>query len=569
MAAGAERDERIARRLSELAPFVMFVVAADGTITWASAPVERLFGLSRDAIVGTDIFDHVDVPWNADAIDSVAYAMSADGLQRPMLFRLVRRDGTTMIAEVTANAQFADPDIAGLAVYARPWDERWGFEKLLDAMADDTPLPDVLDLVLAVTGTENLDAQGVFVYADPETGERRVRSHPGLGPTQRRADPAPGAPWTTAFQDHLPCSVPVSDLPEPLASEAAQRGHRWCWAWPVPALEGPDIPGCLVLWRTLDEPPDHTCRMTLGRLVRFIALVFRREAMTIELRHAALHDPLTGLGNRSAFFAQLDTATDRSEAAPVTTPTPPSTTASTTGRTVAVVSIDLDGFKPVNDRLGHAAGDDVLVAVADRLRAEVRDGDLVARLGGDEFCILCRDLDDVDAAARLAERIVVALRAPVATRSGEVHIGASVGVSLCRPGDVTGEGLLEAADRAMYEAKVDGPGTWRIGEPDGDVLTRPPRACETVGSGVDASAMSSGPGGPWREGRHEVEDDPAVRGGIGDGGRHGGDDRGAGPGCGPDRRERHDRSGPVDPDRRRNHRSARCLAVPGRSAGVP
>lgn len=452
MAEGAERDALIARRLSELAPFVMFVVAPDGTINWASEPVGRLFGLTRDEITGTNIFDYVDVPWNADAIDSVAYAMGADGLQRPMLFRLWRGDGTAMIAEITANAQLGDPDIAGLAVYARPWDERWGFEQLLDAMADNTPLPDVVDLVLAVTATENLDAQGVFIYRDPESGERRVRSHADLGPAQRQAAPAPGAPWTSSTQDDLPCSVPVSELPEPLASEAAERGHRWCWAWPVLALDGSGTSGCLVLWRKLDEPPDHTCRMTLRRLVRFIALVFRREAMSVALRRAALCDPLTGLGNRSAFFDGLADATTHDPHA------------SGPDRLIVVVSIDLDGFKPVNDRLGHAAGDDVLVAVADRLRAQVRDDDLVARLGGDEFCILCRNLVDVDAATHLAERIVVALEEPVTTRFGRVHIGASIGVSLCHQGGITGEGLLEAADRAMYEAKADGSGNWRIGD---------------------------------------------------------------------------------------------------------
>jgi diguanylate cyclase (GGDEF)-like protein/PAS domain S-box-containing protein len=448
----AERDALIARRLSELAPFVMFVVAPDGTITWASEPVERLFGLTRDQITGTNIFDHVDIPWNADAIDSVAYAMGAQGLQRPMLFRLWRGDGTAVIAEVTANAQRDDPDIAGLAVYARPWDERWGFEQLLDAMADGTPLPDVLDLVLAVTATENLDAQGVFIYDDPASGERRVRGHADLGPAQRAAAPAPGAPWTTALQDGLPCSVPVADLPEPLVAEAVELGHRWCWAWPVFALDGSGTSGCLVLWRKLDEPPDHTCRMTLRRLVRFIALVFRREAMTTALRRAALRDPLTGLGNRSAFFDELADATAHD----------PHATGSE--RLIVVVSIDLDGFKPVNDRLGHAAGDDVLIAVADRLRAQVRDDDLVARLGGDEFCILCRNLGDVDAATHLAERIVAALEEPVSTRSGTVHIGASVGVSLCHQGRITAEGLLEAADRAMYEAKANGTGNWRIGD---------------------------------------------------------------------------------------------------------
>ena len=464
----SEQDARLALRLAELAPFVMFVTAPDGTITSVTGPVERLFGQGRDQVVGTNVFDHVDVSWNADAIDSVAYAMEAKGLQRPMLFRLLRSDGSGMIAEITANAQLDDPDIAGLAVYARPWDERWGFDRLLDAMAENTPLGEIIDLVLAVMGTENLDAEGVLVYRDPSTGERRVQGHANLGELQRLAADVPGTPWATALRDEAPCAVPVAELPEPLAAEAAAHGHRWCWAWPIPALDrseadgsaptGSDMIGALVLWRRMDEPPDHTCRMTLGRLVRFIALVFRRETLTRALRHAALHDPLTGLSNRAAFFAELDAAIRASDS-------PAPDVGQDAPRPVVVVSIDLDGFKPVNDRLGHAAGDDVLVAVAERLRSHVRDPDLVARLGGDEFCILCRGLDDTATATRFAERIVAALSEPVITRAGVVRVGASVGLAVSEAGDVSGGMLLEAADHAMYRAKADGSGNWRLGSP--------------------------------------------------------------------------------------------------------
>ncbi len=451
---GTDRDRRVATRLSELAPLVMLTVTRTGTITWISSSVERVFRLTRDEILGTNIFDHVDVPWNAEAIDSVAYAMETSGLQRPMLFRLIRGDGTGMITEISANAQFDDPDIDGLAVYARRWDERWSFDQVLDAMAENAPLPDVLDLVLEVMGTENLDAQGVIIYHDPLTDERRTRSHRGLGPAQRQAADTPGTPWSTAWHEQVPCSVPVEALPEPFAAEAAERGHRWCWAWPVVARDGSGTVGALVLWRQLDEPPDHTCRMTLRRLVRFIGLLFRREAMTSALRHAALHDPLTELGNRAAFFAHLDRAIDYSPGR------------AAVGHRVGVISIDLDGFKPVNDRLGHAAGDDVLRTVAERLRTHVRTEDVVARLGGDEFCIVCGEVSTPEEVTRLADRIVAVIGEPITTRAGTVRISASVGVALCVPGTCTTDALLDAADRAMYRAKAEGPGVWRLGKPD-------------------------------------------------------------------------------------------------------
>ncbi len=445
------RDQRIALRLSELAPSVMFVVSTDGMITWVSESVRTFFRMEREAFIGTNIFDYVDMDWNADAIDSVVYAMGAAGLQRPMLFRLVHPDGTKIVAEVTANAQLDDPDIAGLAVYARPWDERWYFDRILDAMAEDAALTDVLHLVVGLAETENLAAQSVLIYTDPQTGERATRGHLDLGIAQRLAAPREGTPWVLAMRDNEPCSVRVDELPEPLAAEAHARGQRWCWAWPIPALDGSGAIGVLVLWRTLDEPPDHTCRMLLRRLVQFVALLFRRESLRLALLHAALHDPLTELGNRAKFFTELGRAIDHTPAV------------SAVGLKVGVISIDLDGFKPVNDRLGHAAGDDVLCVVADRLRAQVRTGDVVARLGGDEFCVLCKEVSSPDDVANLAQRIVTAMGEPITTRAGVVTISASVGVATCTPGSTDGDALLEAADQAMYQAKGDGSNRWHEG----------------------------------------------------------------------------------------------------------
>jgi diguanylate cyclase (GGDEF)-like protein/PAS domain S-box-containing protein len=161
----------------------------------------------------------------------------------------------------------------------------------------------------------------------------------------------------------------------------------------------------------------------------------RSEAM---LSHAAAHDALTDLPNRSLLLARLDAALHQ-------------------GEQVAVLFLDLDRFKVVNDGLGHAAGDLLLVQVAIRLRDVMRPDDMVARLGGDEFVALCRNADS-QVAETVAQRVLEALNQPVATaRAGELVIGGSIGIALAGPGD-TAESVLRDADTAMYAAKAAGGG---------------------------------------------------------------------------------------------------------------
>jgi diguanylate cyclase (GGDEF)-like protein len=149
----------------------------------------------------------------------------------------------------------------------------------------------------------------------------------------------------------------------------------------------------------------------------------------------ALRDPLTGLANRTL----LASATDR---------------ALQQGSPTAMLLIDLDHFKDVNDTLGHAVGDELLLAVADRLREEVGEHDLVARLGGDEFVVLARGCDGAEAAVALASRIGEAIRQPYRVHGVVLTVGCSVGIGLA-PDHVTSVvGLLRCADVALYSAKA-------------------------------------------------------------------------------------------------------------------
>ena len=158
------------------------------------------------------------------------------------------------------------------------------------------------------------------------------------------------------------------------------------------------------------------------------------------LTRQANHDSLTGLANRAAYHARLKDALGRPERR---------------GGTQAVLFVDLDDFKDVNDTLGHAAGDQLLCVVATRLNDAVRPGDLVARLGGDEFALLLDGVPDHDVALAVAERVVAALAAPVELAGTWVHVGASVGLAM-RQSDSDPQSLMRETDVAMYTAKGRG-----------------------------------------------------------------------------------------------------------------
>jgi diguanylate cyclase (GGDEF)-like protein len=181
-----------------------------------------------------------------------------------------------------------------------------------------------------------------------------------------------------------------------------------------------------------------------------------------QITHMARHDGLTGLPNRILFHQEMHQALTRVHR----------------NEPFAVLCLDLDRFKSVNDTLGHPAGDALLVEVANRLVTCIREGDMVARLGGDEFALLQRGTQDPLDAIGLAERIISLLSVPCQIAGHTVLIGTSVGIAFA-PGDEIDPGkLLAAADMALYRAKTDGGGTFRLFEPEMDARMRARRLLE-------------------------------------------------------------------------------------------
>ena len=239
-------------------------------------------------------------------------------------------------------------------------------------------------------------------------------------------------------------------------------------------------PGSLPKWRTalLPYAPLPVAigfaiqeRLTLGRINLFtltmalalFGLVLLRQGLSVrenvmllrrlatnetELNHRAEHDPLTDLSNRTSFIRFVDEH--------LTQPT--------SDRLCAVMFVDLDDFKHINDSLGHAMGDQAIVAVGQRLKSCMRDHDLVARLGGDEFAVFLTDLPNVGQLVTIAERLIETLNEPFQSSDMRASVCGTIGIAIAEPGDDAGE-LLRRADIAMYAAKARGKGLFGIFEP--------------------------------------------------------------------------------------------------------
>ena len=243
-------------------------------------------------------------------------------------------------------------------------------------------------------------------------------------------------------------------LAEPVSAGRTVHLHRWRVVLLGAALVTVTIAAALPTWQygRADRAVllGAAAIVSVTILARFHQVVREREAAEAQLVHQANHDQLTGLANRALLLDRLgsEVPSDR----------PPS-------HHLVVLYVDLDGFKGVNDRFGHAAGDHVLRTVGARLRTMTRRGDTVARLGGDEFVVLCVGVPP-EAAEALGRKLRDVVTAPIVLASGDlVAVGASVGVFAVGAGDddratvpVDVEHLLRSADAAMYEAKHDGGG---------------------------------------------------------------------------------------------------------------
>jgi diguanylate cyclase (GGDEF)-like protein len=317
-------------------------------------------------------------------------------------------------------------------------------------LVTDFPIQGILDhLVLRIVDVLPITGAGVTLIS-PDTDPRYVAAsdESALRFEELQTELGEG-PCLVAYRTGE--AVAIADLRgEPrfpnFTQRALEAGLGAVFTFPL--RHGDMQLGALDLYRDSPGPLDAATMGAAQTLADVAAAYLLNAQARADLRESsdrslemALHDPLTGLPNRTLLIERLDHAVRRGRRS---------------GKRAAVLFADLDRFKLVNDLYGHAVGDELLMAVAERLMIALRPGDTLARLSGDEFVILCEDLDesaDVDA---IAARVVDAVAAPFDLSGISVTVTASVGIAFSGRGDQLSEQLLQDADTAMYQAKRKG-----------------------------------------------------------------------------------------------------------------
>jgi diguanylate cyclase (GGDEF)-like protein len=318
---------------------------------------------------------------------------------------------------------------------------------LARTMITESPMQGIADrLVKCIVEVLPVTSAGVTLIV-PETGSRYLAASDasGMRYTQLQTDIQDGPSHVAHATGD---AVSVEDLRDDVrfprfAGEALLGGLAAVFAFPL--RHDTDRLGVMDLYRDTAGPLDAhdvAIAQTLADVTAAYLVMARARddarAAAESFRQIALHDMLTGLPNRQLLEDRIENAAQRAQRSETS---------------AAILFVDLDQFKQVNDAFGHEVGDELLVAIAGRLSTLVRPSDTLARLCGDEFVFLCEDLDSPDDVDLITSRIADALAAPFESAGYEIMITASVGVAYAGPGKQISKHLVGEADKAMYEAK--------------------------------------------------------------------------------------------------------------------
>ncbi len=367
---------------------------------------------------------------------------------------LVRHDGRTFWLSISKIAlRNSAGQIVGLVSISRDISERKrqedlrrGHARLLEMIARGQPLDIVLDAVVQMVEAQLHDVRGAVMLLDEDRKRFSGGAAPGLAPSyvelieEIEIGPSRGSCGTAAW---LGTAVTVADVQsdplwEPYRELGSLFGFRSCWSTPIIAAEA-RVLGTFALYSPTKREPTKPELELMAIATDLAGIAIERAESERRIRHLAHHDPLTGLPNRTLFWSQFNRSLHE---------------ARRENRKVTVAYIDLDNFKSINDTHGHAAGDEVLRTLSDRMARCIRASDLIVRLGGDEFAIVFSNPDgDRGGVLRRLDRLRSLIAEPVWIGGASIGATCSMGVAFYPEDGELAEDLLASADRAMYEAK--------------------------------------------------------------------------------------------------------------------
>jgi len=411
------------------------VVDRDGRFVFTSAAVERIFGYAPAEMIGRRMIELV----HPDDRERTLQAAEEINHGRPKPYfrnRYVRKDGS--VVDIMWSARWSEADQLRIAV-ARDVSELSRAEAVQAALYAISEAAhaagDLLSLFRRIHAIiAGLLPPGGFLVAlcNDDTSLPDVPYSAGLR-----------SPSTVLAAERRAAETIAAAQPLPAMAEPVDgRIEAPCDWLGVPLRAQTGVIGALVV-------QSHSGNACYARhdheLLQFvsvqIATAIERKRSELRLQHLALHDPLTDLPNRALFRDRLRLALNRARRQQVG---------------MGLLYIDLDGFKQVNDRHGHAVGDQLLCAAVQRLQQCVRESDTVGRVGGDEFMVVLDGLGEAGHAALVAEKIRDALEQPFMLAGQRLHVSASIGIAIHPEHGQDGEALVRHADESMYRAKADG-----------------------------------------------------------------------------------------------------------------
>jgi diguanylate cyclase (GGDEF)-like protein/PAS domain S-box-containing protein len=403
------RSTRMAGVLDATSP-IFALIGADATVMHVSPLTQELLSFEAGTRIGVDAFELIEPGDRAHAMEVFARVAAVPGSRYRARVRALDGNGRWRDLDLSVVNLLDDPRVGAIAVTGSDVTDTRLHQI---ARRLESRLLDRLPVAVGLT-----DDSDIVVYWNQQA--ERLYGHPRSEVIGRSAG-------------ELGLQSPDAARHAEIMGAIAQHG-----SWEGDAVgrraDGTTLPLHVLVERIQDPEID------------FSGVVFasfdntERDRLESELEFQAFHDPLTALPNRRLFVENLDAALVAHAGA---------------GRSAAVTFIDIDDFKALNDRVGHAAGDTALQIIAGRLQAALRPGDLVARIGGDEFVIGFADLGGPDEALAVAERALEAVRAPFQIGHHILQVSATVGVAMSQPG-LPADGLLRNADAAMYAAKGEG-----------------------------------------------------------------------------------------------------------------
>jgi diguanylate cyclase (GGDEF)-like protein/PAS domain S-box-containing protein len=426
----AEAEQRaILENVSEL----IVVITEDGHIKGTPTGTQVL-GYPHEFGPGENILHYVHPADRERVLGVLLEKLEQPGFTEPVEVRLRHVDGGWRHCEAIGNNLLHDPFVQGAIITIRDITDRKQSEMLLERqnrvlemVATSEPFEVILEtLVRTIEDQADNARAAVIIFGEPGEEPRAVVA------------PSLSDEWTVSAQ-----SVDVFSKPGWINVSNEQRfvdDPTFGWSHPIADQSSDRLLGAVVLFPTERRFPLAPERRAVELASSLGSIALERLDAEAELAFRATHDPLTGLPTRGTFLEHLDGALSSRR---------------TSDRIVAVLFLDLDRFKDVNDGLGHDTGDRILCALAQRLTEALRTGDLVARFGGDEFAVLAH-VEGPEHARLVAGRLLDEISRPIESEGGEFQVSASIGIALPVNGNIDGDSLIRDADVAMYRAKERG-----------------------------------------------------------------------------------------------------------------